>query len=46
MQAIEGRLYSMRKEISRFALRVNSTFKSLMVHFTAEYKSSDNNKTS
>ena len=31
----------MRKEISSFVLRVNSTFKPLMVYFTAECRNSD-----
>ena len=38
LNVIEGFLYSIRMEISSFALRVNSTSKPLMVPFTAEYK--------
>ena len=39
-------LYCMCKEISSFAFGVNCTFKPLMVHFTAECRSSDSGKTS
>ena len=39
-------IYRMHKEISSFASQVSSIFKLLMVHFTAEYRSSDHSKMS
>ena len=39
-------MHSMRKEITSFVSQVSSTFKPVMVCFTAEYRSSDHSKVS
>ena len=39
-------MYSICKEISSFVSQVHSTFKPVMICFTAEYESSDHGKVS